>query len=156
MDSTTSKARRAHGGKLVALTSMLCAFLLVFTGVAPASAASEALSGYQTENTNVYWASGRLNLHTSNRMSFYYGSLTGGYIATMAAGARTMAGVGASFAKTPEMNKGQSKSLVMQNGTGYAIPFGTFYTTTYLGWYGCPICSAQMWTGTLNYSLPYP
>lgn len=156
MDPTTSKARRAHGGKLVAFTSMLCAFLLVFTGVAPASAASVALSAYQTENTNVWLATGRLNLHSSNRMSFYYGSLTGGYIAVMVVGARTMPGVGASFAVTPNINKGQTKSLVMKNGTGYAIPSGTFYTTTYLGWYGCPSCSAQKWTGTLNYSLPYP
>lgn len=149
MDAATSNTRRGRTSKLVGFTSLLCAFLLMVTGVAPASAASVALSGYQTENTNVYWGTGRLNLHSSNRMSFYYASLTNSYVATMAAGARTMVGSGSSFAKSPEMNKGQTKSLVMQNGTGYAIPSGTFYTTTYLGWYGCPICSAQMWTGSV-------
>lgn len=154
MNATPLEERGGRRSVIVVLTSMLCAFLLLFTGAAPASATSAGIGGTQQENSTVWWGTARYNLNANNRMSYYYSWLSGGFTASMVVGARYPSTAVNSFAKTGTVWVGQTSAFAMVSNGSHAIPFGTFYLTTYLGWYGCPACTAN-WLGTLNYSIPY-
>lgn len=149
---TTSRPRR---DLMAVLTAMVCAFLLTFAGATPASAATAAVSGQQTENSTVFWATGRMNNNIQNRMSFYFASLSNGWNTSMVVGARNISGNTASFAKTGTIPLGTTGPFRTVATGSLAIPFGMFWLTTYVGWYGCPGCPGT-WTGTLTYSNPYP
>jgi hypothetical protein len=154
MDTPTTNSMNRTSRARIALAALLVALGLIFVNVTPAHASTAGISGYQNNNSTVFWSTARLNSFASNITSInpYNGTNIGSYPFT--AGMRNSSASVASFAKTATMQNLPNASFFrLVTNQSQHLPYGTFWLTTSLGQGGCGCDDTPRWSGTLIWNI---